>query len=95
MKVIKQAAVACLARHGINKPDRDFHELYQTIYRGVTFALVCRPPNIQRICLTKLQRNVIRTQAANIRIVEKLTESHARLYVNGNGENHMPVDTKK
>ena len=41
IKVIKQAAVTCLCSHGVMKRDEDFNELYQAIYRGVTFALVC------------------------------------------------------
>lgn len=35
------------------------------------------------------QRSVVRTQAVNIRVVDRLLEAHARIYVNGNGENHV------
>ncbi|KAI0821174.1 hypothetical protein BC629DRAFT_432315 [Irpex lacteus] len=79
--VIKQASVACLASHGISKREPEFNELYQAIYRGTTFAL----------------RNIMRTQAVNVRVVERLLEQHARMYVNSNinGEHHTALDTRK
>ncbi|KAI0785835.1 hypothetical protein C8Q75DRAFT_774720 [Abortiporus biennis] len=75
--VIKQAAVSCLGKHGIKKGEAEFNELYQSIYRGATFAL----------------RNIMRTQAVNIRVVERLLEAHAKMYVNGNGDNHTCNNT--
>jgi len=70
--VIKQAAMTCLSKHSIKKGSPEFNELFAATYRGAAFAL----------------RNVIRVQAVNMRIVDKLLEAHARIYVNGNGENH-------
>lgn len=40
VQVIKQAVVACLAKHGIPKGHPDFNDLFQTTYRGSCFALV-------------------------------------------------------
>lgn len=39
-QVVKQATVRCLADHAINKQHPEFNDLYQTIYRGASFALV-------------------------------------------------------
>ncbi|KAH8103552.1 hypothetical protein BXZ70DRAFT_1062885 [Cristinia sonorae] len=71
--VIKQAAMTCLAEHGIRKGHPEFSEVFSATYRGAAFAL----------------RNVIRVQAVNMRVVDRLLESHARIYVSGNGENHV------
>lgn len=30
----------------------------------------------------------MRTQAVNTRVVDRLLETHARMYINGNGETH-------
>ena len=38
--MIKQATVSFLSHRGIKKGDAEFTEFYQTIYRGVAFALV-------------------------------------------------------
>ncbi|CAL1712014.1 unnamed protein product [Somion occarium] len=76
--VIKQAAVSCLIRHGVRKGQAEFNEIYQSIYRGVQFAL----------------RNITRTQAVNPRTVDRLLEAHAKMYVNGNGENHPITPTQ-
>ena len=39
--MIKQATVSFLSHRGIKKGDPEFTDFYQTIYRGVVFALVC------------------------------------------------------
>ncbi|KAI0688456.1 hypothetical protein BC835DRAFT_1419128 [Cytidiella melzeri] len=71
--VIKQATVTWLRNRGLKKGDTEFDDWYQAMYRGVTFAL----------------RITSRTQAVNIRVVERLLEAHAKLYTNGNGEPHI------
>ncbi|TCD64478.1 hypothetical protein EIP91_004039 [Steccherinum ochraceum] len=72
--VIKQAALTTLAKHGFQKGHHpEFSEVYAATYRGAAFAL----------------RNVIRIQAVNMRVVEKLLETHAKIYVLGNGESHV------
>ncbi|THH23080.1 hypothetical protein EUX98_g8099 [Antrodiella citrinella] len=70
--VIKQAAITCLSKHGVKKGHPEFNDLFTATYRGAAFAL----------------RNVVRVQAVNMRSVDKLLEAHARIYVNGNGDNH-------
>lgn len=89
--MIKQATVSSLAKHGVKKGDGEFQELYNTISRGVAFALVsvCALHFPTKKLNVMTQRTVMRTQAVNMRVVDRLLEAHMRMYLNGNGENHI------
>ena len=92
-QVIKQATVSFLSHRGIKKGDPEFTDFYQTIYRGVVFALVCLsvlPPcpitsQSTHTCVL-VQRAIMRTQAVKLNAVDKLCPAHWRLYAEGNGE---------
>lgn len=63
--VVKQATVRCLADHAINKQHPEFNDLYQTIYRGASFAL----------------RSQMRAGPVDLWSVYKFVDAHAKLYV--------------
>lgn len=83
-QAVKKAVSRALAGHGILKTHAEFTDVFQTCYRGASFALVRTPSHdfdVQRFLTVHIQRRRMKAALIDAATIDHFVDAHVKLYV--------------